>query len=287
MRAAAILGPGNFQKHLAKFRNIGGADWTTGAPDLPDQAEVAVIFGGDGTIHRHLSTLVNHEMPVLVVPCGSGNDFARALKLHSVRDALAAWRKFLDTGSNVRSIDLGVIHEMAGEPPAQREHYFCCVAGIGLDAEITRRANDLPKWLRAHGGYALSAPREFLRFAPFPMKISSNGNPTAFLPTILAAVANEPTYGGGMKIAPQAKLDDGKLDLCVVRAMDVFRLFCLFPTVYFGRHLGFEEVEYRQTPSVKIATEHPFDVYADGEFVCQTPVEFSVARNALKVIVPG
>jgi diacylglycerol kinase (ATP) len=287
MRAAAILGTGNFQKYLAKFTNIGGADWTVGALDFPDQADVAVIFGGDGTIHRHLSTLVNLQTPVLIVPCGSGNDFARALKLRSVRDSLAAWQKFLDGGTNVRAIDLGLILEIAGEPPAPRERYFCCVAGVGLDAEITRRANDLPKWIRAHGGYALSAPREFLRFAPCSMKISSNGNATAFLPTILAAVANAPTYGGGMKIAPQAKLDDGKLDLCVVRAMDVFKLFCLFPTVYFGRHLGFEEVEYGQTPSVKIETEHAFDVYADGEFVCQTPVEFCVARNALKVIFPN
>src|SRR5947208_14101697 len=78
MRAAAILGPGNFHKHLAKFRNIGGADWTVGALDLPDQAEVAVIFGGDGTIRRHLSTLVNLQTPVLVVPCGSGNVRTRA-----------------------------------------------------------------------------------------------------------------------------------------------------------------------------------------------------------------
>src|SRR5947207_7798672 len=288
MRAAAILGPGNFQKYLAKFRNIGDADWTAGAPELPDQAEVAVIFGGDGTIHRHLSTLVNLQTPVLVVPCGSGNDLARALKLRSVRDALAAWRKFLDTRSNLRAIDLGVIREVVGEPLAPREHYFCCVAGVGLDSEIARTANDLPRWLRAHGGYSLSAPREFLRFAPFPMSISSNGNPASpFRPTILAAVANAPTYGGGMKIAPQAKLDDGKLDLCVVRDMDVFRLFCLFPTVYFGRHLGFEEVEYGQTPSVKIETEHPFDVYADGEFVCKTPVELQVARNALKAVVPA
>ena len=174
---------------------------------------------------------------------------------------------------------------MAGEASAPHEHYFCCVAGVGLDSEIARRANDLPKWLRAHGGYALSAPREFLRFAPFPMKISSNVDASAFRPTILAAVANAPTYGGGMRIAPQAKLDDGKLDLCVVRAMDVFKLFCLFPTVYLGRHLGFDEVEYEQTPSVKIETEHPLDVYADGEFVCQTPVEFRVARSALRVIV--
>ncbi len=89
-----------------------------------------------------------------------------------------------------------------------------------------------------------------------------------------------------MKIAPYAKLDDGKLDVCVVRAMDTFKLFCLFPTVYFGRHLDLDEVEYSQTPAVRIETQHPLDVYADGEYVCQTPVEFSVARNALQVIVP-
>jgi diacylglycerol kinase family enzyme len=99
-------------------------------------------------------------------------------------------------------------------------------------------------------------------------------------------VANAPAYGGGMKIAPNAKLDDGKLDLCVVRGMNPFKLFCLFPTVYLGRHLGFEEVEYEQTDCVRIETEIPLDVYADGEYVCKTPVEFSVVRSALKVITP-
>ncbi len=89
-----------------------------------------------------------------------------------------------------------------------------------------------------------------------------------------------------MKIAPHARLDDGKLDICTIRAMDRFKLFCLFPTVYFGGHLGFDEVEYVRATTAKLETEHPLDVYADGEFVCQTPVEISIACNALKVIVP-
>ena len=119
------------------------------------------------------------------------------------------------------------------------------------------------------------------------MKIcSSNGAAASFQPTILAAFANTPTYGGGMKIAPQAKLDDGKLDICIVRAMNKFKLFCMFPTVYFGGHLGFEEVEYDQAATAKLETERPLDVYADGEYVCQTPVEIGVAGNALKVMVP-
>ena len=105
--------------------------------------------------------------------------------------------------------------------------------------------------------------------------------------TILAAFANASAYGGGMKIAPHAQLDDGKLDVCIVRAMSRAKLFCLFPTVYFGKHLGFREVEYSQTETARLETESPIDVYADGEYVCQTPVEFNVARNALKVVVPA
>lgn len=279
MRAAAILGPGNLARPMIAFQRATQVQWTS----LIEQADVAVIFGGDGTVHRHLATLVEIEIPVLVVPCGSGNDFARTLGIRNVRDAIAAMRHF-EAHGKTRAIDLGVIRPFTVGAAAAQHTYFCCVAGVGLDSVINRSANGLPRWLRGHGGYALCASREFVRFAPFPMKVPPNGTQAAFRPTLLAAVANAPTYGGGMKIAPQAKLDDGKLDLCVVRSMNPFKLFCLFPTVYFGRHLGFKEIEYSQIPTVGIETEFPFDVYADGEYICQTPVEFSVARNALKVV---
>jgi diacylglycerol kinase (ATP) len=105
-------------------------------------------------------------------------------------------------------------------------------------------------------------------------------------PTILAAFANTPLYGGGMKIAPKAKMDDGLLDICIVEALDPFKLFCLFPTVYGGRHLNIKEVEYFQASRARVETEHPLDVYVDGEFVCRTPVEVGVEGAALKVVVP-
>lgn len=280
MRAAAILGPGNVARPMMAFQRATQVQWTS----LIEQADVAVIFGGDGTVHRNLASLVEIEIPALVVPCGSGNDFARAVGIRNVRDAITAMRDF-EAHRKTRAIDLGVIRPFTVGAVVTAPHtYFCCVAGVGLDSAINRRANALPRWLRANGGYALCASREFVRFPPFPMKVSPNGTQAAFRPTLLAAVANAPTYGGGMKIAPQAKLDDRQLDLCVVRSMDVFKLFCLFPTVYFGRHLGFKEIEYSQTPAVSIETEFPFDVYADGEYICQTPAEFSVAPGALKVV---
>lgn len=293
MRASVILGPGNVSKPLAAFQRAAHAEWTS----LIEQADAVVIFGGDGTIHRNLPTLVDLGVPLMVVPCGSGNDFARSLGLRDPGDSLAAWQKFASGNGNVRSIDLGVIQpsprirethvDSSADNPNQHPHYFCCSGSVGLDVEIVRRANKLPSWVRARGGYGLSAPGEFLRFQPFPMKVCPNGNSAGeFRPTLLAAVANAPTYGGGVKIAPQAKLDDGKLDLCVVRAMDKFKLFCLFPTAYFGQHLMSKNVEYGQTDHVGIETEVPLDVYADGEYVCKTPVEFNVARRALQVIVP-
>ena len=300
MRAAAILGPGNITKAVATFQRLTGSEWTS----LIEQADIVVIFGGDGTIHRHLSELVELEIPVLVVPCGSGNDFARALGIRSLRDAVTAWKKFVATGE-AHSIDLGMISPAIAPrlKPSDQEQpvsmaktipflvpaksYFCCVAGVGIDTAIARSANNLPRWLRARGGYALSASREFIRYAPFPMRVSRNGTQSAeFRPTLLAAAANTPTYGGGMKIAPQAQLSDGKLDLCVIDSMNVFRLFCLFPTVFFGRHLGIKQVRYEQTEHIRIETESPLDIYADGEYICQTPVEITVAHNALKVIAP-
>src|SRR2546426_11061083 len=86
-------------------------------------------------------------------------------------------------------------------------------------------------------------------------------------PTILAAFANAPSYGGGMKIAPQAQLDGGQLDICLITSTDKLKLFCLFPTVYFGRHLGIPKFEAFQTPAHRVGTEHPLDVYAAGEYV--------------------
>jgi diacylglycerol kinase family enzyme len=166
------------------------------------------------------------------------------------------------------------------------------VGGVGLDAEIARRANQLSRWLRGHGGYFFSLLPALLRFSPIAMTISV---PCAedrdavvarsAKPIIVAAFANAPTYGGGMKIAPRAQLDDGHLDVCIIGDMNRFKLFCLFPTVYFGRHLGIPQVEYFQTERLRVETEKPLEVYADGEYVCRTPIEVSVARKALQVIV--
>ncbi len=301
MRAAAILGLGCSPRNLKAFQTEQTIDWQIGMPAPADRVNIILVFGGDGTVHRHLSQLVKLGLPVLVVPAGSGNDFARALGLGRVRDSLAAWRRFSAGQGGVRAIDLGVITPVEGgdEAPAQAfarnlvlgtRNYFCSVAGVGLDSEVARQANELPRWLRGHGGYALTLAPAIFRLAALPMKIFTPAGTGRWTirrdqPTILAAFANTSTYGGGMKIAPRAQMDDGQLDVCLIGGIDPFKLACMFPAVYFGRHLSLREVEYFQAERLRVETETPLDVYADGEYICQTPVEVTVERATLQVIV--
>ena len=288
MRVAAIFGPGASPKQLRPFQEAADATWTAQPPTNSSEADAIVVLGGDGTIHRHLAELVRLQLPVLMVPCGSGNDFSWALGLRRMRDALAAWKTFAEGGSNVCAVDLGIVKADSGVSP--HEQYFCTVAGVGLSSAIARRANRLPRWLLARGGYALSLPPTLLAFQPFAPKFSAGGGREAANSDqriFLAAFANTPAFGGGMNVAPRARLDDGQLDVCIVGKMSKLKLLALFPTVYFGRHLGIRGVEYFQARQLRVETETPMDVYADGEYVCQTPVEVGIAPGALRVILPG
>jgi diacylglycerol kinase (ATP) len=301
MRAAAILGLGCSPKDLQPFQNRASIEWRLGMPGASDQVDIILLFGGDGTIHRHLQQLVRLGLPVLVVPAGSGNDLACSLGLRRVRDSLEAWKRFSSGVSSVRAIDVGVITCLSASDATQNNSpphtYFSCVAGVGLDGEVARRANQLPRWLRGHGGYLLSMLPAIVSFVAPPMKIltiaqsSSTGKPEWSVhssgPTLLAAFANTPLYGGGMKVAPHAKMGDALLDVCVVARVNRLKLFSLFPSVYAGRHLGIREVGYFQTARARVESEQPLDVYADGEYVCRTPIEVSIEPAALTVVTPG
>jgi len=296
MRAAAIFGLSASERDLKPFQKESDVTWLIGLPASSGEADAVLIFGGDGTVHRHLAQIVKLQLPVLVVPCGSGNDFARALNVRNIRDALAAWQQFVSGRGSVRQIDLGVITPSnAGGAPAPHnpatENYFCCVGGVGLDVEVARLANLLPGALRRRGGYLFSLLPALLRFQPPAVEVATQENLSSDFetrhhgPAMLVAFANGPTFGGGLRIAPGAQLDDGRLEVCIVSGMAKSRLLRLFPSLYSGTHVKFGEVKYFQAERLRIVTNPLSDVYADGEYVCSTPVEVKLERAALKVIV--
>jgi diacylglycerol kinase (ATP) len=283
MRAAVIFGLGTSPANLGLFKKASPTEWTEGVPASSNDADAILIFGGDGTLHRHLPALARLKLPVLVVPAGSGNDFARALNLKSIHDAVNAWRNFARGPGKTRVVDLGTITANGDDTV----HYFSCVAGCGLDSTIARKANRMPRWLRRNGGYALALLPSIFQFVPISLQLNIQDGAMAgntSKPLVLAAFANTPYYGDGMQVAPRAQMDDGKLDLCLINPLPRLKLLSLFPSVYFGRHLAIKEVEYSQTERVLVDSPQPVDIYADGEYVCQTPVEIGIERSALKVI---
>lgn len=245
-----------------------------------ERFDAALIFGGDGTIHRYLPQLRQTRTPVLMVPKGSGNDFAKALGIGSERVALDAWKEFCSTGKNVREIDLGIVESGNKEIP------FCCVVGAGLDAAANERANRMPRWLRGTAGYLVAALHTLPSFQPVEFTVTA-GMRNIHRQAFLLAVGNAHRYGNGMKIAPRARLDDGLLDVCLVGAMNKLKLLASIPTVFFGGHLGIRQVEYFQTPEARVDAGRPVDVYADGEFTCRTPVTVRLLPRALRVIAPA
>jgi diacylglycerol kinase (ATP) len=280
MIAAALLHPDVSSKTVDRFRSGGFEIKIQDNLEHSENYSAALIFGGDGTVHRHLPQLHQQKIPMLVVPTGSGNDFAKALGIRSAEIALRAWQQFCAEGKNVKDIDLGVIHT------AGQQTFFCCVAGVGMDAEANARANRMPPWLKSRGGYVLAALQSLIAFKPAQMHISTEGREirrSAFF----IAVGNALSYGCGMKVTPQAALDDGLLDICLVSKMNKLKLLCWVPTIFFGQHLRLKEVEYFRAREIRIETERQLDLYADGDYAGQTPVEIGLIQRGLRVIVPA
>jgi diacylglycerol kinase (ATP) len=232
-----------------------------------------------------LPQLRTFQVPVLVVPRGSGNDFAHALGIANERVALKAWRQFCGGGKNVRRIDLGLIRAGHQEIP------FCCVAGAGLDADANARANRMPGWLRGSGGYLLAVVEALFAAHTVEMKITvedPSGEVRSIVSSaLLIAVGNAHRYGHGIEIVPKAELDDGLLDVCLVEKISKLKVFSCLPIIYFGGHTGLKEVRYFRARSIRIETSPPLDLYADGEPVGQTPVEIRLLPTALELIVPS
>lgn len=327
MRVAALVGPRANDRHLEPFRLPGVNVFKGNELDPGDDPDAVLIFGGDGTVHRQLRALANSQIPTLVVPTGSGNDFAHSLGIRSFGRALESWRQFVNMRADsqqLRDVDLGTITDLssridpAPETPTLKpinrrssmmgetimqsnlhhvtdrmphHHYFCCIGGAGLDSDANERANKLPYWIRSHGGYLLSGLRALATFRAPQITISSWHNEgwqtRGSGDALLCAFGNAPSYGDGMRMTPCAQLDDGMLDVCYVRSIGKLRLLRLLPTVFSGSHIGLDPVTYFQSNSLVLESDPRIDVYADGEYICTTPVEIGVAPKAFRAIIPA
>ena len=242
-----------------------------------------VAVGGDGLVHMALNAAVEHDLPLGIVPAGTGNDFARAVGLRTpTPDAAAATIVEALSPSELPRIDVGRLED----GPA-----FGCVLSAGFDATVNARANRLGR-LGGRVRYPAAMLAELPRFRPVECVITVDGVEHSHS-AMLIAIANGSSYGGGMQICPAASVTDGQLDVTVVSEIGVLELLRLFPRVYSGRHMEHPAAHAYRGGEVSVRFTGPAvpPVFADGEpmaeYVRSASISASVRPGALRLLVPG
>ncbi len=242
---------------------------------LATGVEALVVVGGDGMVHLGVNALAGLNIPLGIVPGGTGNDVARLLAL-PLKDTKAACRRLLDaleTGG--RRMDAGRI--TAGN----RTTYFAGVLSAGFDAAVNERANSW-SWPRGKSRYNLAMLRELGTFRRITYTVTAD-DVTWLQPALLISVANGQFIGGGMKITPDAVPDDGWLDMFVVKPMSRLRFLAVFPKVFAGKHTSHPAVEIRRVRRVRLEAAGVV-AYADGERIAELPVDVDVVPAGLWVL---
>jgi diacylglycerol kinase (ATP) len=232
--------------------------------------DAVVALGGDGLVNLALQVVAGTAVPLGVVPAGTGNDFARALGL-PLRDPMASVDYL--AGGEARQVDLG---RAAGR-------WFGGVLGSGFDSLVNERANRMT-WPRGPMRYNLAMIAELRTFRPVPFELDLDG--TAWVTeAMLVAVGNSASYGGGMRVAPDASLEDGLLDVTVLGPISKFEFIRVFPKVYKGTHVQHRAVTVKRARVVSLSA-FGVTAYADGERVATLPVTCEAMPKALHVLAP-
>ncbi|MDF2444668.1 MAG: diacylglycerol kinase [Subtercola sp.] len=243
---------------------------------LADHPDALIVVGGDGMVSLGVNLVGGTPIPLGIVPTGTGNDSALGLGIPFEFDAaLAALRSALL--EEPRTIDLGYLTHAGGEL------WFASALSAGFDARVNERANHM-KRPRGASRYTIALLIELLRLRSRQYTLEVDGQ-TRTVDSVLLAVANNRSIGGGMLIAPDAQLDDGQLDLFIVAPLSRVRFLRLFPKVFKGTHAGLPVVSLSRVRTVTIS-EASGDIvaYADGERVGPLPVTVSVRPGALRVL---
>jgi diacylglycerol kinase (ATP) len=253
-------------------RNLHGRD-VDEAADLAQQCvadgvEALVVCGGDGMVHLAAQAVATTPTALGIIPAGTGNDVARYFGIPR-KDPLAA--ADLVIGGETRTIDLG----------RSGSRYFVTVLAAGFDAIVNERANRMT-WPRGQLRYTLATLAELRVFEPLPYVLQLDDEQLS-LDAMLVAVGNGPSFGGGLRITEGAVLDDGMLDVVIIKPMSKPGLVRTYPRLFKGTHVTHPQYEHHLARSVTVAAPGIVS-YADGERFGPLPLTVECAPGALTVL---
>ncbi len=249
-----------------------------GAPSVHSGAapDALVVVGGDGMVSLGVGLVARRGIPLGIVPTGTGNDMARGLGI-AIGDADAAIADLHSAlGRAARTIDAGLITRPDGS-----ERWFACVFSGGFDAIVNERANRM-RWPRGRSRYTVALLRELVTLRPIRYRLELDGVASDRL-AMLVAVGNNSSFGGGMRVAPGAMLDDGLFDVVTLDPVGRIALLRIFPSVFSGEHVRDPRVTVVRAARVWISAPD-VAAYADGERVGPFPLALEVVPGALTVL---
>ena len=237
--------------------------------------DVLAVVGGDGMVHLGVNLAAETKVPLAIIAAGTGNDVARGLGL-PVHDPVRA-ADVVTTGVP-RTIDTIRHIDAHGD-----RRWYAGVLGAGFDSLVNERANTWP-WPKGQMRYNLAILRELPLFRAIPYAITVDGvrHETR---AMLVVVANGPSYGGGMKVAPYARFDDGQADVVILHEISTLEFLKVFPKVFKGAHVTHPAVEIIRGRTVTLEAEG-IVAYADGERFAPLPITLETVPGAVTVLAP-
>ena len=272
--AARVLATGGLD--VVRLQGADAADLASRVRAARPDLGALVVVGGDGMVHLGVNAVAGTGTPLGVVAAGTGNDVARGLGL-PVHDPGAAARVVLAalaTGAT-RSIDA------ARTSAGHDVRWFAGVLGVGFDAIVNERANAM-RWPKGRRRYDLAIARELPVFRPRPYTLRLDDAPLETA-AMLVAIANGPSYGGGMMVCPDALFDDGLLDVLVVEPVSRVEFLRIFPKVFNGTHVAHPKVTIHRAARVEVASPGIVG-YGDGERMQPLPVTVEAVPAALRLL---
>lgn len=248
---------------------------------LRGRPDALVVVGGDGMVNLGVNLVAESRVPLGIVPSGTGNDMARGLGIP--HDDTEAAIRFLGEALErpARTIDAARMRWTDADG-ARFERWFACALSAGFDAIVNERAN-LMRRPKGPSRYILALLAELTRLTPMHYRLELDGEPLE-VDGLMVSVGNNVSLGGGMKITPDAVLDDGMLDVMIVAPLSRVAFLRLFPKVFQGTHTALAQVEMRRVRRIRIDADTPVAVYADGERIAPLPLDVEVAPGALRVL---
>ena len=288
------------------------------AEAVSDGTRFVIACGGDGTLHEAVNGIATiPDVTLGVLPCGRGNDFAAAVGVPlkpeaAIATLISGTPIHVDLGRcyNSRQPSVSISHQQepgtevrkcgsAGPHPSihppfhpntnnqqpTTNNYFITIATCGYDTEVSRRAAKGTPLFAGTASYAYAAVETLFYYETPSVRLEGDFGIYEG-PLLLAATGITSRYGGGFKIVPDARINDGLFDVCIVRPVSSVTVLRLLVTLFWGGHVKHPAVSMHQTETLKIETDTPMLLYADGEPMCETPATIEIIKDGLVVMAP-